>query len=172
MQIIIGVIVLLVLVTVLRLIVIAISKGRSRKKTERLLLAFSHLGTDNDLSFTSQELLGNRVIGLDGLKRKLLFIEDNDAKYRSLVIDLDAVRTCTVKLKYIGFSISLKRRNPEEYLEKISLQFEGNDKKVIDVPFYVFHKDNISNKRLLEQKARDWETILSKMIINKDAKIA
>ena len=172
MDVITGVAILIIVIIAISIIVVAIGNNQRRKNTERLLSELSFLGTARDLSFTSQELLGNRLIGLDGLKRKFLFIEEMHGEYNPLIIDLDTIKSCTVKMKYIGYTITRKRLNPEEYLEKIYLQFEATDKKLIDVPFYVFDKDDISQKRALETKARDWEAILSKMIVNKDAKIA
>jgi hypothetical protein len=172
METIVEMVILIFVVIGLSLTISAIANNRKRKNEERLFSAFSQLGTDNNLSFTSQELLGNRLIGLDGLKRKLLFIEAKDGKYNSLIIDIDKTKSCIVKRKYMPFNFGGKRLSPEEYLEKICLQCEGTDNSVVEVAFYVFHNDDISDRTALEQKAKDWEAILSKMIIKEHTKIA
>ena len=142
-------------------------RNHKRAREEKLLLHFSQLGTQHDLSFTSQEMLYNSVIGLDGLKRKLLFLQETNGIYHWQVVDLNTVNHCSVTLKYSGFRFG-RRRTVGAYFEKLSLRFHCNDNHLIDVPFYRNPRIKRSLRRHLEQKARHWQTILSKMIVKNE----
>lgn len=148
------------------LTVLAVRKKRKRVRIEKLLLQFSQLGSDNNLSFTSQEILHNSIIGLDGLKRKIVFLQETNGIYQWLIVDLNTVNHCSLKLNYRGFR-SGRKRNSGVYFEKLLLQFESNDNQLIDVPFYAHPGIKLSTRRQLEQKARYWEAIISKMVARK-----
>jgi hypothetical protein len=148
------------------LTVFATRRHRKRSREEKLLLRFSQVGTENNLSFTSQELLYNSIIGLDGLKRKLLFLQETNGIYHPLIIDLNTVNHCAVILKYRGFRLA-RNRNAGVYFEKLSLRFQTNDNQLIETPFYAYPGIKLSVRRQLEQRARHWQTILSKMIAKK-----
>ena len=59
-----------------------------KKKKEKLFVFFSKLGSLYNLSFTGQEILRDKIIGLDGPRRKLLIVEESLNKYNSIIIDL------------------------------------------------------------------------------------
>src|SRR6478735_3358411 len=67
-----------------------------RKITARLLKGFSQLGSAHDINFSSQDRLGNCIIGLDGIHCRLLVMEHDDAGKikQSRVIDLAEVSAC------------------------------------------------------------------------------
>jgi len=167
MQHFISIALMLLAICAIILIVVAVQKKRKRVREGKLLLQFSQIGTDNDLSFTSQEILYNSVIGLDGLKRKIVFLQETNGIYHWLMIDLDRINHCCVKLKYRGFKLR-RRRNSRVYTEKLILQFQSMENELIDIPFYVNPTLKRSLRRQLEQKARHWEIILSKMIVKKE----
>ncbi|MEO6683484.1 MAG: hypothetical protein ABIN48_11745, partial [Ginsengibacter sp.] len=48
---------------------------RSRKaKEQKLVNFFNRTGEENGLAFSSQEILRNKIIGLDGLSRKFVVV--------------------------------------------------------------------------------------------------
>ena len=165
-------ILIITIITAVSLILVSVGNRHKRKTIDRLLLKFSQLGTENNLSFTSQELLYNSIIGLDGLKKKLLFVQDNEGKHNWFIMDLEKVTSCAVKLKNRGLEVALKKANAVEYVEKVVLEFQTENDKLVEVPFYQAHKNDISEKLQLEQKARHWDIILSKMISKNEAKTA
>src|SRR5674476_1516458 len=65
-----------------------------KKKRESLFLRLSQEGTANNLTFCSQEILQNKVIGFDGIHRKILILEKIKHKYNSSIISLDEVQHC------------------------------------------------------------------------------
>lgn len=134
-------------------------------------LELSELGSKFNLAFSSQEVLGNKIIGLDGIKRKLLILEENNGKPDSFIIDLNKVSNISVKKSYKNINAGdLKKKGLQEFLKSIVLQFfEGRNRSII-LPIYEHEMDHISDLPKLEKKAKNWQTLLSKMMGSKTKK--
>lgn len=139
---------------------------QKRKAMNQLRQRFSQLGIKHQLNFSSQETLRDLWMGLDGIQRKLLVLkrQDKDALH-SFIIDLNHVSSCSVKKHYGTIqSGELRTKKLEQYLEKIALQFSfTNGQPPREIPFYRHFENALHESRELEQKARDWEAILSKL---------
>ena len=97
------------LVAAIFLLIVSIDKKQKRMALNQLLHAFHKAGSDQNLTFSSQEILSDSVIGLDGLKRKLFVLEREDGNvYNSLVIELNDVIHCSVK-RSTALSIGVSR---------------------------------------------------------------
>jgi hypothetical protein len=146
------------------LLLIGIHNKHKREAMSKILKHFSQLGTENNLIFSSQELLKNCVLGLDGMNRKILVVTKEDNYYGSFIIDLNEVKNCTVKKIYGTIKVGdLKDHELEQYLEKIVLRFELHGKLPVEIVFYKNWDNHIYETQELEQKAKHWEAILSKM---------
>jgi len=146
------------------LLLIGVHNKHKREAMNNLLNHFSQLGTQNNLSFSSQELLHDCILGLDGMNRKILVVTKKDDSYGSFIVDLDEIQKCTVKKIYGTIAAGgLKTGKIEEYLEKISLHFELRRKPSIEIVFYKNLDSHIYEAQELERKAKHWEAILSKM---------
>jgi hypothetical protein len=89
-----------------------------------MLVFFSNLGATYNLSFTGQDILHDKIIGLDGLRKKVLVVEENEKKYESKIIDLYEVNSCKVKKIYTDINSSnYKKDSVEDYLNSIALEF-------------------------------------------------
>ncbi|MGH2649344.1 MAG: hypothetical protein ACRDE8_17320, partial [Ginsengibacter sp.] len=77
------------------LITFLIKTERNRK--ENLFLHLSKEGAENDLVFCSQEMLPHKVIGIDGIHRKIMILEEANNKYNSSILSLDEVQSCRLK---------------------------------------------------------------------------
>src|SRR5688500_18730888 len=128
-------------------------------------LQLSELDSKFSLSFSSHEVVGNKIMGLDGINKKLLVLEQTDGQSHSYIIDLDEVKAISVKKIYSSIKAGeLKKRGIEEFLQTIQLQFEfGNGKEDIVLPFYESKIDNIYDLPGLERKIKNWQMILSKI---------
>ena len=158
--------VLVGIVAAVILLLVSLDKKQKRKAMTQLLDAFRQTGSEHNLSFSSQEILKEAVIGLDGVNRKLLVLEQEaDNTFTSFVIDLNEVKSCSVRKEYGTISYSdAKERKPEQYLQRITLHFLLCDKPPVEVVFYKHFHDHIYEIAGLESKARHWEAILSKMV--------
>ena len=146
------------------LLLVTIHNKEKRIAMNNILKYFNQLGTENGLSFSSNEFLKNSIMGLDGLNRKILVVKKEDGFYGSFLIDLKHVKDCSVK-KIFGTinGGDLKNNKLEQYLEKIILHFELYNKPALEIVFYTHFENHIYESIELEKKARHWEAILSKM---------
>jgi len=147
------------------LVLIRIHNKYNREAMNKLLHYFSKAGEENNLQFSSQEILKDSMIGLDGIHRKLLVVTAQGDGFDSFVIDLDKVKNCTVKKRYGSIQVGgLKTKKLDQYLEKIALHFEfKNDKAASEVLFYRHNDNHVHETPELEYKAKHWQAILSKM---------
>lgn len=147
-------------------------KHRSIRFNKNRYLQLSELGSKFSMSFSSHEVLGNKIMGLDGIKKKLLILEQTDGQCLSYIIDLDEAKAISVKKIYSSINAGeLKKRKIEEFLETIQLHFEfGNGKEDIVLPFYESKIDSIYDLPRLEKKIMNWQMILSKMTSTKNKK--
>ena len=157
------------------LVLISLNNKARKKTTTELLNHFSRMGTENNLSFSSQEILQNGMIGLDGVKRKLLVVKRIDEdNYDSLVLDLNEVKTCSKKKIYRSVNIGTgKKERFENQIDKIVLAFDFIDNRPpIHISFFDPDTTHIFAMPGLEQKAKNWETILRKLLNTDLKKIA
>ncbi len=137
-----------------------------KQKKENLLLRLSLEGTANNLTFCSQEILQNKVIGIDGIHRKIMVLEKIKNSFKCSVISLDEVQHCELITNCGSLNVdNLKRFEKEKNLRAIELQFEfKNQAQPASIIFY----DNLNNSRrdleFLKAKAEYWSIMLSKMV--------
>lgn len=138
----------------------------TKKKKENLFLRLSKEGTANNLIFCSQEILQNKVIGIDGIHRKIMILENISNKYNCSVISLDEVQNCELITRCGSLhTANFKRLQIEKKLQAIELQFElKNQSQPASIIFY----DSLINSKkelvLLKAKAEYWSIMLSKML--------
>jgi hypothetical protein len=137
-----------------------------KEKKENLFLRLSREGTANNLTFCSQEILQNKVIGIDGIHRKIMILERIKNKYNCSVISLDEVQYCELISTHGCINAGdLKRYEAKKKLDAIELQFEfKNQAQPASIIFY----DSLINSKkelaLLKAKAEYWSVMLSKML--------
>ena len=154
------------------LIFIFITRNKNNRRNEKFLNLFNKEGSKQDLSFSSQELLKNKIIGLDGLKQTLLVFDfENDDDITS--ITMVSVKNCVVEKKYDSIVIGRERKPLiEPHLRNINLKFSfKNSADPVSVSFYDSDVNSIYEMPELEAKAKTWEAVLSKMIF-KEIKIS
>lgn len=158
------IIVLSISIIILLLIIMHNNQLKARKNS--ILSFFKNAGIVHNLSFTGQEILRDKVLGLDGPKRKLLIAEEKAEEYNTQVIDLDELVTCKIKKVYAGInSHEYKKNRPEDYLKSIALEFEFiTAGEPMTVLFYKNSINSIYEIPELEARARNWATMLSDML--------
>ena len=148
------------------LLLVRIEQKQKRKAMNRILSRVNFLESKYNLGFSSQEILKHCVIGMDGLRRKILVINSDENTSPSFVlIDLNEVKCCSVRKQYgTTQGGALKQKPLEQYLQSMALHFElKNDKPPVDVLLYDYRRNDVSEIRELEEKAKRWETLISKM---------
>lgn len=138
----------------------------AKKKKENSFKQLSHEGAANNLIFCSQEMLQNKVIGIDGIHRKILIVEKIKNKYNSSLISLNEVQNCKLITKYkTQEKCGSKKTEGKKNLFAIELQFEfRNRAKTVSIMFYDSFVNSQRELVLLKAKAEYWNIMFSKMI--------
>lgn len=148
------------------LIFILINKKKIRKRKETFLNLFSQQGSKQGLSFSSHEILRNKIIGLDSIKQALL-VFDFENLGNVICITMKEVKNCTVEKNYDSIVIGTERKPKlEPHLRSIDLKFSfKNNDEPLSVSIYDSGANSIYEMQELETKANTWEAVLSKMIV-------
>lgn len=152
---------------VMPLLLLYIVNKQKNKEMSKLLNRFSELGTFYNLSFSSQVLFSNSIIGLDGISRKLLvLIQRTQTSFEDYVINLDEVKGCTVKKYYDNIKPGdLTNKKPETYLQQIALRFEFiNETEALEVIYQLPQGSENDRWQIIEHKAEQWKQMLTKML--------
>jgi len=168
-------VILVSIVIFICLVLVGINNKHRKKATTELLTRFNKFGTENKLSFTKQEILETCLIGLDEAQRKLFVLKKIDAdKYDFILLDLDEVKKCSKKKIFEKVNIGTSKKEKfENHIDKIALVFDFSDnRQPIQISFFEHKTDHLIKMVELEQKAMDWEAILTKIINIRLKKIA
>jgi hypothetical protein len=137
-----------------------------KKKKESLFLKLSKEGSANNLVFCSQEILQNKVIGIDGIHRKIMILEKARNKFTCSVISLDEVQNCELITSFRSLNAYRHGdRRTGESPNIISLRFDF--KNTGDSASIIFYDASVISRReleLLKAKAEYWNVMFSKML--------
>lgn len=138
----------------------------SKKRKQHLLRKLSCHGSANNLVFCSQELLKDKVIGIDGIHRKIMVLEKIKNTFNSSIISLDEVHDCQLITKKTSLNQgNLTKFNRQFTTAIIELQFEFNNHA--QSASIVFSDGIVNSKRelaFLKAKAEYWCLMFSKML--------
>ena len=162
-----GTIILIGMTLIICALLVIFDNQQKRKMMSHILNLLSRVGSEYNLSFSSQEILKPCAFGLDGLNRKILIMKNAGDEFNTKIIDLDEVRACSIKRTFGCIRAGdLSNKELKQYLQKIVLQFEfRNNKLPVEIPFFDHAEHTIYQLSAIERKAKHWQAILSKMII-------
>lgn len=140
-------------------------KWNKLKISSKDFLQLSKLGSMANLSFTTHQIVGNKLFGVDAIKKKVVILEKKGRKTMSYIINLNDVISVTFKKVYNQIKAGiLRKKRIEDFIQSISLEFKLKESnQIITLPFY---ENSINPKKdlyLLEKKVRDWQEIFSKL---------
>ncbi len=146
-------------------LLIIINKKNNRNKTALLLDTFNRQAAAQGISLSGQEILNDHIIGLDGLRQEVLVYNFDEAPIFTSIV-LDEVKECTVLKEFETVSYGSSKKIVEELeLRYIFLQFKYKHKAPdFFIPFYNSRINSIYEKAPLEEKAKQWQLLLSKML--------
>lgn len=137
-----------------------------KRKKEKLFLRLSREGAANNLTFCSQEILRDTIIGIDGIHRKIMILGQNGKNYDCSVISLDEVQHC--KLVTNEGVIEAEELQQTEVYKKpclLKLQFElCNHSDPASIVFADGYHNSQREFALLSAKAAFWCQMFSKML--------
>jgi hypothetical protein len=142
---------------------IYLNKRNERKQKEEFLHLFKEAGSKHGLSFSNQEVLRNKIIGFDALKRTLLIFEFAPVQ-NVTCINMAEIKNCTVAREYENVNVGTEKKSKiETHLTSISIRFDFINSEPVLVSFYDAGFHSVYEMAELEARAKHWVSILSKM---------
>ena len=130
------------------------------------LLNVSKLVKRRRLNFSSEEEVGDNIIGLDLLKRKLLYAKKAPDTSSCLIIDLNNLEKCIIKKEYNSIDAGeLNTKKLHHFLKSIFLNLVfKNGSRTVSLPLFDAQKEQQGNLEQLETQAKKWQKIVSKIL--------
>ncbi len=171
------IIIAIVIVAVVAFIIfglVSIHNRQTRKTVADLLSRFEEAALKENLKFSKKEILGNLIIGLDDVNKKLMIFKRAGDEYHSQVIDLNEVKDCSKRKVYLKIDVNTRKSEKyENYVEEIVLSFSiPLQLKHENVSFYDSGVHGLRDLAEAEQKATEWETTLRKLLLKTEQKRA
>jgi hypothetical protein len=155
-------ILILAVTIILPWIFISIHRKNLKKQEHENFRRFSTAGTERELSFSRQEIIQNKFIGFDGLKRVLMIAELDD-DYDITCIPVNELTQCRVDKEY--YTIGDTAADKEKICKEIRLVFNFNDGRAPStVLFYNNNNHSIYLMADMEAKAKEWQIAISRLI--------
>jgi hypothetical protein len=108
------------------------------------------------------------VLGIDGIHRKLMMIREVEGVTNFNIIDLDKITACYVHKEYQSIRAgALQNGSPNQYIRSVTLDLRIAGGTTVSLPFYEKDKDKPDEIHICEARARDWESMLNKMLVKR-----
>ncbi len=142
-------------------IFIRLHKQSEKKRHTARLRSFQNAGIKHGLSFTHDEVLKDKMLGLDTNNQKLLqFTFD---KKDEIVVNLKDVESCTLYKEYHQFVIGGRNSaRGEQVPARLGLKIKSSKiEPALMIDFYNNHSNVIYELSDMEKKAKKWESLIS-----------
>jgi len=137
------------------------NNDRKRKKM------WTRLGRKFNLTFSKYISIGNKFLGLDGTRKRLLVTAGNELG-DSRIIELDQLRSVSIRRSYGSIKAGeVGKKKFEEFLKFIHLLFEYKDQNISVIPFYEREIDGVKGLDKLDRALRNVQQVISKLIDSK-----
>jgi|SRR6185437_765274 hypothetical protein len=147
--------ILIILVVLAPILILRRINRFELKKEEKLMLQeFDELRKDNHLTIEVIEKLGKRIIGLDKLNQKVLFLDKTKEATQIHLFDLRRLSFCEI-VKTVA--------RPERHIGTLAIQCSFKDPNHPSVYLTIFdiHFDNMADLSILEKRAECWKQNIS-----------
>lgn len=148
------------------LVVVSLHWYRRQTKTGKFPASFKDAAAAFSLSVTKQEVLGNRVIGIDEKNNNVLFLEARGSKRAGYLVGLEEIKNCVVKREYGAIPAdSINNSSLESFVNRIALKLEyKNGTEPTVLTFYDSATDGENEIQERAEQAKAWQALLSTAI--------
>lgn len=145
---------------------VSLISRNAKWKKERIFRQLSKEGAANNLTFCSQEILQDKVMGFDGLHRKIMILEKHKGSYHSSIISLDEVQHCELVTPEGSFDpVNCKNFSSKIRNGALELRFQfTNPEQSASISFTNGLMNSKRELALLAAKAEYWCVMFSKML--------
>lgn len=137
--------------------------GRLRRKA---YLKLAKLAGRLNISFSKYIAIGGKIFGLDEKNKKLLISDEHGTQTGQQIIELDKVKSVSLKKSYDSIPAGeLRKKSVEDFINQIRLQFEhfNNGQQTI-LSFYDREKDHLVDLKTLDSNSKNLHRIISRLI--------
>ncbi|ULQ50911.1 hypothetical protein [Flavihumibacter fluvii] len=122
------------------------------------------------LHFSKLDDMGNYVLAIDTDQRKLVYQKNGSDSSSCTIIDLQDLKECIVKKQYNSIHAGeLNKRRLSDFLRGLFLHLRfRNESPTVTIPLFEGQKDRQDDLEQLEEKAKVWERIVSKLLPKKN----
>lgn len=161
--------IIVIALVAISLLLVIMNNQQTKKKNAALLQQFNSACHEHGINCTGQELLKNGLLGLDAPRQKLLVATIDQQALNIQCVDFNRLKSCSCKRNHAQAA----GNNKEQWLQAVALVFYFKDgAEPCSFNFYDHTIHHIYELSELEQKARDWEMLISKMIRSENAQRA
>lgn len=141
---------------------------KSKRKFRKLLLFLNKLACSNNLLLSDKEMLGDKIVAIDKMQKKLLVASKSDDGYQSQIVHLSEIKSCKIKKTYSGIqAVHFKKNKVDEYLKSIMILFDFSNHKVPLVLEFCKGKGySLRDMQRLSETTKQWQEKLSDMLTN------
>ncbi len=147
-----NILILVVLIVIIAIPIMIISKRGKQKRRKDMEVKLQLMASEKQLNITKSEFLASKVIGLDGIKKSLIFFNILDQR-SDLVLDLNKFKT-----------VNVEQKMHEGSMRHVLLTFKGANGTQASIPFYDKAIDNEMLLKQTIQKADLWQAELAPML--------
>ena len=141
---------------------VRLTKRKAEKRRAKDFALLKNHGNDHGLSFTHEQMLKDKMLGLD-LHRSKLLVLHTDGEPRSETFDLENVKSCTLFREYDAVRIyDTKAARTEQVLARIGLKLEfSSGQSPVHIQLYNSQLNGIYEMADLEKKATEWKELIA-----------
>ncbi|HYK57466.1 MAG TPA: hypothetical protein VEV15_13445, partial [Flavisolibacter sp.] len=130
-----------------------------------LFKAFRQFAGQYNFAVSKKERLGMNIIALDDIHHTLLIVNENKTGYEHKCLAIDTILECKLRKTHSKTLIGCSHRNYGQlYLQSIILDLNCKNQPGLSIPFYEATVNNKYEISELEQKAKQWETMLLQLM--------
>lgn len=130
---------------------------RKRNKENQSIKEFIQTGFKYGLELSETEHWNNRLLGIDPIKRKILFRQTEAEEFTETVIDLNEVKSCTLLVT------NLQSVGANQVPDKIEIAFkQKNNKPLENLQIFDSETDSVVYAEL--EIAEKWTKIINEAI--------
>lgn len=159
--------IILIAITVFILLFRFLHQFFSKKDNNALYDAYSEYAIANEFTASSEVLINDTIIAIDGKKRSILVVKnEKELKPVFQLIALDDVKQCAVQEEYCNAMLGYGWNKKEDtYINNIHFKIDcKNKEKSVSILFYEYGKNSPLQLPIISRQARNLEILFNKLL--------
>ncbi|HAX95095.1 MAG TPA: hypothetical protein DCY35_01015 [Prolixibacteraceae bacterium] len=139
---------------------VAIVLQKQNREKKKLVQMLAKLDQENQISITEHEVWRNKLIGLDPVGKKAVFIVKNPEGNQVNIVDLQKVARCEVE----KFAIASETDSSLQAISQVRIRFIPREKNQKDQHFILFNEETDQSLGVELRIGNDWIEKFSRIV--------